>query len=226
MRARSVIPVTLLAAFAGAHVVHAQTTAFAGATAGNDLSAYAGLQRGVSRDASDGWAVRGAVAAGRYDYETGGVDVEGSFVQLQAVVLREWFRGPAYAALGVGPRFAETQLEPDDPGNEREGGRFDGVVTAEAAWNGALWRTTAYAEYGVDHATYYTRLVATHRLSGSWRAGVEALAEGDRTYDRLGAGVVAAYGVSAGREIRFSVGAMDRDEDSGVYAAVAWASSF
>ena len=226
MRVCSRLVMTALALSSGAGVAHAQTTVFAGATLGEDQSAYLGAQRRLATESAGGWSVRGGVSAGRYDYDANGVGIDGSFMQVQALVLREWFKGPAYAAVGVGPRFAETRLKPDDPGNEREGGRFDGVVTAEAAWNGELWRANAYAEYGIDQSAFYTRLVATRRLAGPWRAGVEALAEGDRTYDRLGGGLVLAHGAASSREIRVSIGAMDRDGGSGAYAAVAWVRSF
>ena len=226
MRVCSRLLTTALALSSSAGVAHAQTTVFAGATAGEDQSAYLGAQRRLVTGPTGGWSVRGGVSAGRYDYDSNGVGIDGSFVQVQALALREWFKGPGYAAIGVGPRFAETRLKPSDPGNEREGGRFDAVVTAEGAWNGEIWRATAYAEYGVDQSAFYTRLVATRRVAGPWRAGVEALAEGDRTYDRLGGGLVLAHGVNASREIRVSVGAMDRDGGSGAYAAVTWARSF
>lgn len=215
------LPLVLLAAEA-----EAQSSVFAGGMAGEDYSAYVGAQRRVAEAPSGAWAVRGGLAAGRYDYQSNGAEIDGRFAQIQATVLREWFSGSTYAAVGLGARYADTRLKPDDPGNDREGGRLDGVVTAEAIWSGDAWKTEAYGEYGVDLAAYYVRLGATRGIGGPWRAGLEALAEGDRTYSRRGVGLVLAWAPTSSGEFRLSAGAMDREADDGAYVAVAWRRSF
>lgn len=222
----SLFPLTIMALGLSSAPAEAQTTGFAGAAVGKDQSAYVGAQRRIAEAEAGAWSVRGVAAGGQYDYQSGATRIDGSFVQIQAIVLREWFEGPRYAALGVGPRVTSTRLRPDDPGNDREGERLDGVITAEAAWNGDQWRTAAYGEYGVDQGAFYARLVTTRRLAGAWRAGVEVLGEGDPTYDRFGGGGVLAFGVSSSREIRLSVGAMTHDDGSSAYVAVAWTGTF
>lgn len=190
--------------------------AFGGGETGDDRSGYFGVTWALpGARLGEGWAVRGLASAGRYDYDGATDWIEAEFVQADVVLLRQSSGDWGYFNLGAGARFTDTDLTPDDPGNEREGGHWDGVVTADGMATGGGWRAGGYAVYGVRMQEYFVRGEVTRALgAGPFRVGVEVLADGDENYSRQGAGVVGAYETAAGFSVRAAVGQRGDDDDT------------
>ncbi|MFN3354357.1 MAG: cellulose biosynthesis protein BcsS, partial [Brevundimonas sp.] len=200
----------------------ANPAGFASAAMGEDQTFALGAQRRLAERPGGAWAVRLSAAAARYDYESSGQQIDGRFAPVQALAVREWYSGPRYAAVGLGPRYVRTRLTPDDPGNDRQGSQLDAVVTAETGWYGATWRAQVYGEYGVDQRAHYVRADARRRIRGPWRAGGEIFTHGDPAYDRAGAGVLVSRDLNDGAEARLSLGWEARDRGDGVYVGLGW----
>jgi len=192
---------------------------FAGGEVGEDSSGYFGVTWAMpGSELGRGWAIRGTASAGGYDYDRASGAVEAEFLQGDLVLLRQTSGAWGYFNLGGGARITDTDLEPADPGNQREGSNWDVVLTADGMHNAGDWRVGGFGSYGVDMREYYVRGEVTRRLgSGPWRGGVEVLADGDENYDRTGAGVLLVYAPSGAVGWRAAIGGRD---DGGAYVSV------
>lgn len=165
---------------------------FGGADYGRDWSASAGAVVSVSPDSP--WAVRGIVTAGGYDYESVGTRIEGEFTQADVVVLHQSSGSWGYFNVGGGARYTDTTLSPDDTGNGRRGGKWDGLIAVDGIRRAGDWEAGGFASYGVDMQEYYVRARVTRRLgSDRFRLGLETIVQGDPNYDRQGVAVVALH---------------------------------
>lgn len=184
----------------------AQTTGavFAGADYGRDWSASAGAVVAVPNDSR--WAVRGIATTGGYDYRSAGTQIDGEYVQADVVVLHQSSGSWGYFNVGGGVRYTDTTLSPDDLGNGRRGGKWDGLITADGTRRAGDWEAGAFASYGVDMQEYYVRGRVTRRIgSDRFRLGLETVVQGDPNYDRQGIAVVALHR-TGGLEFAVSAG--------------------
>lgn len=174
---------------------------FAGAEAGRDWSAYAGAVWAPDTPGDARWAVRAVASTGAYDYRSSGNQVDATYGQAEAVVLRQMSGAWGYLNLGGGARFTDTDLDPDDPGNGRRGGRWDALISADGVRRMDAWEVGGFATYGIDMEEYFVRGRVTRAVgSGGVRLGVEAVAQGDPNYDRQGVALVAARRQASGVE--------------------------
>jgi hypothetical protein len=181
---------------------------FASAQVGRDWSVSAGFQAPVfGSELGRGWAVRAAAAVGGYDYSSGAFEVEGEYRQADLSLLRQTSGQWGYFNIGGGVRVTDTDLSPADPGNPRSGSTWDALIVADGMVRSGAWETTGYVSWAVEQEEYFARLDVTRALpSGRLRVGAEVLAEGDRMYDRQGAGLVAIYGQPPAASVRGAVG--------------------
>jgi hypothetical protein len=180
---------------------------FAGAEAGRDRFVYAGAVASPGPMQDGGWAVRGVLSAGAYDYESAGSGVDADYVQAEAVVLRQSSGAWGYLNVGAGARYTDTDLSPDDVGNDRRGGQWDVLATADGVRRIGAWEAGAYGSYGFRMREYFLRTRFTRAVgTGAVRLGVEAIVQGDPTYDRQGGGLVAVVRGRSGLEWTASAG--------------------
>ncbi|MGZ9114966.1 MAG: cellulose biosynthesis protein BcsS [Brevundimonas sp.] len=192
---------------------------FAGGEVSEDSSGYFGVTWAMPGSAlGRGWAIRGTASLGGYDYDRAPGTVDAEFVQGDVVLLHQTSGAWGYFNVGGGARITDTDLEPADPGNQREGSNWDIVLTADGMRNAGDWRFGGYGSYGVDMREYYLRGEVTRRLgSGSFRAGLEVVSDGDENYDRAGAGALLVYEPSRAVGWRAAIGSRD---DGDVYFSV------
>lgn len=215
-----------LAALLAATAVDAQDRGvmFAGADGGEDASGYAGVTWAAPASRlGDGWAVRGLASAGRYDYDSGAVEIEAEFVQADISLLHQRSGAWGYLNLGLGARITDTDLDPVDPGNDRQGSHWDGIVSVDGARDMGPWRVGGYGVYGVRMREYYVRADLTRRVATSVRLGVEALVDGDESFSRTRGGAVLVYEPSSRYAVRGVIGGRD---DGGAYASLGFSRAF
>jgi hypothetical protein len=175
-----------------------------------------------------GLAVRGGVSAGRYEYLTNGVEIEGKYASAELALVHQSSGDWGWANFGVGPRLTDTELEPADPGNERAGTRWDVALQADGAV-GNRWRLGWFGSLGVLDKAYITELRAGRLLSeqSQTRAGLEAGVQGDETYTRGSLGLFASTMFAKKSEVRFSGGLSEQaGRDAEPYAALSLSRTF
>lgn len=198
---------------------------FGGGEVGDDMSGYFGATWAAPGSRlGRGWAVRGLVSVGGYDYDAAAGTIDAEFVQADLLLIHQSSGAWGYFNMGGGARVTDTDLEPADPGNERQGSNWDGVVTADGMRNAGDWRVGGFGSYGVKMREYYVRGEITRRLgSGDFRAGAEVLADGDENYDRSGVGAVLIYEPAGRFSLRAAIGGRD---DGEAYASIGFARTF
>lgn len=204
------------------------TTIYGGGEVGGDKSAYLGVVAPLpGATQTQGWAVRGVVSGGRYDYETQGVEIEGEYVQGDVFLVRQNAGAWGYVNFGVGARYTDTDLSPNDPGNDRNGSKADAVLTADGVRRFGAWETGAYAEYGVRMQAYFLRADVTRAVGGAGlRLGVEGAIEGDENYDKQRVGAVAVLQRSDALSFRVSAGVKTSDNGDDGYVGLGFVRSF
>lgn len=166
---------------------------FGGVDVGRDRSAYLGATAPLG--GSDGrWNVRAVLGAGDYDYDSAGVRIDGEYRQAELALVRSLSGAWGYLNLGAGARVTDTDLSPPDPGNDREGVRWDGLVSVDGVRRlSDGWEVGGYAAVGLDAGDYFVRAEATRAVSPRVRLGAEIVAQGDEAYDRQGGGLVVVF---------------------------------
>jgi hypothetical protein len=207
---------------AGAQAQEQRGVVFAGASGGQDRSAYLGVGAALPGSRlGAGWAVRLAASTGDYDYSSSGRKIEAEYSGGEALLVYQWSGAWGYANIAAGPRYTDTDLSPDDPSNDRRGKQWSAGVAVDGAKVMGPWRVSGFASYGLRREEYYTRLDLTRAVGASgMRLGVEVGAEGDPGYDRQRLGAVAAFAPASNWELRVSAGVRDGDSSTGGYAAL------
>ena len=195
------IPALALAFSVGSAFAQSAGAVFAGGETGRDWSAYAGAVWALEMGGDARWAVRGIASTGGYDYRSSSVEVESKYGQAEVVLLRQTSGAWGYLNVGGGARFTDTDLEPDDPGNGRRGGRWDALIAADGVRRIQDWEVGGFATYGVDMEEYFVRGRVTRGVgTNGLRLGVETVVQGDPNYDRQGVALVAMHRQDSGLE--------------------------
>lgn len=201
-------------------------TVFGGAGIGADRLTYAGVTVPLTGGGPRGFALRGIVSASENKYRSGDIRIKSEQVRGEAAVLYQASGAWGYFDAGVGARYVDTDLSPDDPGNPNRGGQWDPVVSVSGESSSANpWQVAGFASYGFESEEYYARAELTRAVTPYVRLGAEAAFDGDPQYDRQRAGVVVAFG-KADMQLRFSVGAADSKARDGAYATIGFRRSF
>ncbi|GAA0769111.1 cellulose biosynthesis protein BcsS [Brevundimonas olei] len=205
-------------------------TIFAGGQLDVADSAYAGATIGLPGSVdSRGFAVRGSVYTGSYDYNSDPNEIDADFTGAQAELIYRFGSGPTWGSVGVGYRYVDTDLSPADPGNRRDGGQGGVIVSLDGGHVSGPWRVDWYGAYGFELDDYNALVSLTHQVgsSGRVRLGMEVAAEGDTNYNAYHVGPVAGFKLNDRSEIQVSVGLSDGDErDSQAYLRVGFYRSF
>lgn len=204
-----------------------RTTIFGGVNFGEDEDAYAGATIALPGGRiGDGWAVRTSFSGSQYEYQTNGVEIEGKEVRGEVAILRQWSGPWGYVDFGVGARYVNTDLSPDDPGNERDGGRWAPTLSATGQRIAGPWRVAGFASTGIGDDDYFVRGELTRAVSSQVRLGVEAGADGDPSYERQRVGAVVSFAPAETWEVTFAAGALYADTDDGAYGAISFSHRF
>ncbi len=175
-----------------------------------------------------GWAFRFGVYGGDYSYDSGPFTVDADYLGAEAALVYQWSGDWGYGNVALGPRYANTDLSPSDPGNRREGSQWDVALTVDGSRKFGPWAVTGYASYGFDLEEYYARADLTYQLTPALALGVEIGAEGDNEdYSREVLGAVARIHEDGQPwAVKLSAGVRDGDDDSSAYGAVTLSRTF
>ncbi len=218
------------AGWTGSAAAQSDVTVFAGGKLDVADSAYAGATVGLPGAVDGkGWAVRGAVYTGSYDYQSGPTTIDADFTGGQAEVIYRYGSGPTWGNVGVGYRYVDTDLSPADPGNRRDGGEGEVMVSLDGGHVAGPWRVDWYGSYGFQLDDYDALASLTHTVgsSGRFRAGLEVAADGDSNYSAYHVGPVLGVKVGEEAEFQISAGLSDGDDrGSDGYVRVGFYRSF
>ena len=216
--------------WAGTAAAQSDVTVFAGGKLDVADSAYVGATVGLPGPVDGkGWAVRGVVYTGGYDYQNGPVTIDADFTGAQAEMVYRFGTGPTWGSVGLGYRYVDTDLSPGDPGNRRDGGQGEMMVSLDGGHVSGPWRIDWYGSYGFQLDDYDAQASLTHTVgsSGRLRAGVEIGADGDSNYSAYRIGPVLGVKVGEQAEFQISAGFSDGDDrDSDGYVRVGFYRSF
>lgn len=204
-----------------------RTTIFGGVNFGEDEGAYAGLT--IAPPGSrigEGWAVRTSVSGSKYEYQSNGIGIEGKEVRGEVAVLHQWSGAWGYADVGLGARYVNTDLSPQDPGNERRGVRWAPTLSVTGQRVMGPWRVAGFASTGIGDDDYFVRGELTRAVSSQVRFGVEAAADGDPSYERQKVGAVLSFAPADTWEVTFAAGALYADKDDGAYGGISFSRRF
>lgn len=214
----------------GTAAAQSDVTVFAGGKLDVADSAYAGASVGLPGSVDGkGWAVRGSIYTGGYDYQNGPTTIEADFTGGQAELVYRFGSGPTWGSVGVGYRYVDTDLSPGDPGNRREGGQGEMIVSLDGGHVSGPWRVDWYGSYGFQLDDYDALASLTHTVgsSGRVRAGLEIAADGDSNYSAYHIGPVLGVKVGDQAEFQISAGLSDGDDrGSDGYVRVGFYRSF
>lgn len=216
--------------WAGTAAAQSDVTVFAGGKLDVADSGYAGASIGLPGSVNGkGWAVRGSVYTGGYDYQSGPTTIDADFTGAQAELIYRFGSGPTWGSVGVGYRYVDTDLSPGDPGNRREGGQGEMIVSLDGGHVAGPWRVDWYGSYGFQLDDYDALASLTHTVgsSGRVRAGLEIAADGDSNYSAYHIGPVLGVKVGDQAEFQISAGLSDGDDrGSDGYVRVGFYRSF
>lgn len=83
----------------------------------------------------------------------------------------------------LGARYADTRLDPDDPGNDGRGKRWYAKLQLDGETElGAGWRINGIVSHLINRDTYWARLRVQTTLAEGWHVGPELVAQGDTDY--------------------------------------------
>lgn len=215
---------------AGTSAAQSDVTVFAGGKLDVADSAYAGASVGLPGSVDGkGWAVRGSVYTGGYDYQSGPTTIDADFTGAQAELIYRFGSGPTWGSVGVGYRYVDTDLSPGDPGNRREGGQGEMIVSLDGGHIAGPWRVDWYGSYGFQLDDYDALASLTHTVgsSGRVRFGLEVAADGDSNYSAYHVGPVIGVKLGERAELQISAGLSDGDDrGSDRYVRVGFYRSF
>lgn len=224
----------VVAALAGAIAAPASAetlkgVAFAGGTVSESLSGHAGAVVALpGHRLGDGPALRGSVAAGRYEYTSAGTQITGKYKGADIGLVSQHSGAWGWANLSAGAHFSDTSLTPDDPGNALRGSRWDLALQTDGALESKSWRLGWYGSYGVFDETYQAKLALGRRVGANdLRLGVEGGIQGDPSYTRGFAGVFASRHIARNTTLQISAGASEQAGRSArAYGSIALSTLF
>lgn len=226
----AVLIIACATGWSGAAAAQSDVTIFAGGKLDVADSAFVGATVGVPGSIDNkGWAVRGAVYTGSYDYKSGPTTIDADFTGAQAELIYRFGSGPTWGSVGAGYRYVDTDLSPGDPGNRRDGGQGEMMVSLDGGHVSGPWRVDWYGSYGFKLDDYDALASLTHTVgsSGRLRAGVEIAADGDSNYTAYHLGPVLGVKVGDKAEFQVSAGLSDGDDrGSSGYVRVGFYRSF
>lgn len=203
--------------------------AYSGISVSEGYNVYAGAIVSLpGARLGDGFAIRGGVSGGRYEYDTQTSEIDADYITGELALVYQSSGQWGWANFSAGPRVTDTTLTPLDPANERAGTRFDVAVQTDGAVGQDL-RLEWFGSLGVVDTAYFTEFRLGQQVDGAsgTRLGLETGFQGDDTYSsrKLGGFVSTQFG--SGWEGRISGGAGKlRDRPAQPYVSVALSKVF
>ncbi len=205
-------------------------TVFAGGKLDVADSAYAGAAIGLpGSNQGRGLALRGAVFTGSYEYDAAGTPIDADFTGAQIELAWRYSSADTWGSVGVGYRYTDTDLSPPDPGNRRDGGQGEAIVSVDGGHVSGPWRVDWYGSYGFRLDDYDAQASVTHSIGTLklLRVGVEVGADGDSNYSAYRVGPMLGLRLDDRSEIQLSAGYSDGDQrDSQGYVRIGFYRSF
>ena len=191
-----------------------RSVAYAGFSSGEGSSGYVGAITALPGSTlGAGLAFRSTISGGNYRYQTAGTDIEADYYGLEVGLVQQWSGPWGRANVSIGPRFTQTDLSPQDPGNDRQGSRADLAVGTDGARNIGDFQLGWFGSLGLFDESYQLqgrigRLIVPH--SGI-SAGLEVGLQGDPSYENKSVGVFLSREFTTGWTAQASVGSSERD---------------
>ena len=162
---------------------------FSGGSVSESTSVYGGSIFSLPRQAlGHGWAVRVSTGAGRYQYTTAGTDIIGKYLSGEAAIVHQSSGPWGWLNLSAGPRFSQTYLSPNDPGNRLRGSHIDLGIQSDGALDDSRGRLSWFGAYGLRNRTYQAKLQLAAKIANGISLGTEAGIQGEPTYHKAGLG--------------------------------------
>jgi hypothetical protein len=138
-----------------------------------------------------GWVQRYWIDRYTYSYQSGVGQIDAGVWGAEGMLGYQASKSRLYGAAYIGLRYANTDLSPDDPGNEARGGqlRLRGQLEGTAEFS-ERWRGEGIAAYTFGLNGYWTRARLLRSLSESRFIGPELILQGDPTYNAQKIGIV------------------------------------
>lgn len=182
---------------------------FAGGTISESESAYAGVIKAFPKARlGKGFALRGSVNGGTYSYDVAATEIDAKYVGAETAIVYQLSGSWGWANMSAGPRYTYTDLSPNDPGNKRQGSRWDVGLQTDGALDGRTWRLGWVGSVGPFDGAYEGRLQLGRKLEGQkYRIGVEGGIMGNPTYSKKIAGAFLAASVARNMDLQLGAGA-------------------
>ncbi len=242
--ARDVVPVVIavhgrqglfwalgIAVLLAAPTAGAEGIALGGFDASKDgNSAYLGTIMPIAGgNLGQGMAVRLWADYNAYDYASDNSRIDAKASGLEVALAYQTSSGENWGSVSLGPRYTNTRLSPDDPGNRESGVRWGLKVQVggEAVALPNLF-VNAFAAYTTGTEAYWARLRLLYRFEGGLRTGPELIAHGNTVYRAAQVGwVLSGIKLGATSEAGLKVGARRNEgESTEPYGGVEFVASF
>ena len=139
----------------------------------------------------NGWVQRYWVDSFTYGYEGATQHIDANVYGAEAMAGYQTSRPGHSGALYLGVRYANTGLNPDDPGNDASGDQLWLKLLAEGEVAlGSDWRANGIVSYTLGLNGYWTRARLLRSIGNNLYLGPEAIAQGDPSYNAQKLGLV------------------------------------
>ena len=195
-----------------------QVLELAGAEVGGDSSyVYVGAIAPLpGEDDGHGWAARFWGDRGTYSYETNGQTIDAETIGGEAAAVYRWAGDWGYASASAGVRYRDTDLSPNDPGNESDGGHTDvSLATNGRAHVNDKVDATWNVSQEVEQNNSFVRAGVDRDIGNGWRVGVDATRVSGDTYGENRAGLTAERRINDRSSISGRAGAARTDDGAG-----------
>ena len=171
-----------------------------GSLSGQTRVGYAGMVIPLpGKQLSDGWSQSVFATGVRYEYASGGQDIEGVATGLKYGLMRQLKVDGGSFGMGAGVAFQHTDLSHDDPGNRNRGGHLRPLV--ELQWQSDAeqpWRSQVFSQHVFGERSNFVVAFVGRRLASGIAFGPQVATSGDPNYRVYGA-ALAANGIRLGR---------------------------
>ena len=196
----------IAAASPGAAWAASNVEIFAGGQFDYSNYGYIGATVPLNSNPNSGFAIRGFVDAGGYNYLDDLGTVKANFGGGELDALYRISRDTFWSEFGLGIDDTYTGTTPDDPSNPLNGEQAELRLSTDGATLSGPWRVDWEGYYGPRLQDYNAMVGGTHSLSSSWRLGAQFYIEGNPTYSLYEAGPYAGFTFAKDSELEFSAG--------------------
>jgi hypothetical protein len=152
-----------------------------------------------SSSSGNGFALRGLVDTGGYDYLSNLTQIKANFGGGELDGVYQISHGNFWSDVALGVNDTYTGLTPYDPTNPLRGEQVELRVTLDGGQVSGPWRADWFGYYGPRLRDYEALLGGTHSVSSVWRLGVEV-------YRLYQVGPYAGISFAKNSELTFSAG--------------------